>query len=238
MKHRGQAIFSSTNEDAPIDKLTFKDLGMEDEASVFWADFTWQWADRWQFSFNYSSFDTNGFNATSKSFEFGDLDVEIGAAVTTDFDMKLYIADVTWDFYKSDKAHLGVGVGLHAVDLDLDMLAEVGVNVGGEGGTVELRSEQASALAPLPNVSLVGGVMVTENVYIGGHLGFFSLTYDKYDGSLFSARGSVEWRPWENFGFGAAYQYVEMDLSVDGSTKQEDYDLKFYGPILFLSVGF
>jgi len=238
MAHRGDASLSSTRDDAPVDKLTFKDLGMSDKTKVFWADFTWQFAERWQVSVNYSSFDADGLTTTTRGGNFGGLDWSIGAALSTDFEMELYIVDVTWDVWKTDKAHLGVGLGLHAADLNLDMLLEVGADIGGIGGAVEARSEQASVLAPLPNISLVGGVMVAENVYVGGHMGFFSLKYDKYDGDLFSARGAVEWRPWKNVGFGAAYQYVDIDLAVDSTHSNEFYDMEFYGPILFLSVGF
>jgi len=238
MSHQGKASFAATRDDAPVDKLSFSDLGFDDSTKVFWGDFTWQFADRWQVSLNYSSFDADGFKSATESGNFGDLDWEIGAALTSSFDMKLYIADITWDFLKTDKAHLGVGVGLHAVDLDLDVLLEVGADIGGSGGTAEVKAEQASALAPLPNISIVGGIMLGEKVYLGGHAGYFSLNYDKYDGELFSIRGALEWRPWKHFGFGAAYQFVDLNVEVDGSSSQEFYDLEFYGPVLFVSAGF
>ena len=118
------------------------------------------------------------------------------------------------------------------------MLLEVGAAIGGEGGFIPVDADAASLLAPLPNVSLSGGYLIADKVYLSGSLGFFSLEYDNYDGSLFSARAAVEWRPWQHVGLGAAYQYVELDLEVEGDSKQEDYDFEFYGPVLFLSVGF
>ena len=48
----------------------------------------------------------------------------------------------------------------------------------------------------------------------------------------------VEWRPWEHFGLGAAYQYVDINFEVDRSNSTERFDVRFYGPVLFLSVGF
>ena len=241
MNHKGEASFSSTRDGNPIDELNFPELGVDDRTSVVWADFTWQFADRWQFSLNYSSFEGNGFKTATDGGNFGGIDWQVGAALTTDFDMKLYIADVTWDFVKTDKAHIGIGAGLHAADLDMGLLAEVAVGIGGIGGiggTTEIRSDRASVLAPLPNISMVGGVMLGEKVYLSGHAGYFSLSYDKYDGELISLRGSLEWRPWEHVGLGAAYQYVDIDLEVDDSDSQDFFDMKFYGPILFLSVGF
>jgi hypothetical protein len=238
MNHTGKASFSSTNDNAIRDLLGFNELGMDDDTTVLWGDFTWQFAERWQFSFNYSSFDANGFRMATKDGNFGDIDWSVGAALTSKFELEMYIVDFTWDFVKTENAHVGIGLGLHAMDLDLDVVAEVGVDIGGMGGVVEVRQEHTSVLAPLPNISLVGGIMLGENVYLDGHAGYFTLDYDKYGGELISLRGGIEWRPWRNFGFGAAYQYIDLNLKVDGSSSQDRYDLRFHGPILFFSAGF
>ena len=238
MNHRGKAELAVTRPDAPIDKLTFTDLGLTDETEVFWGDINWQFAERWKFRLNYSSFDATGEQIQTTGGNFEDLEWEAGARLSTDFEMELYIADITWDFLKTENAHLGVGVGIHAVDLDLGLVLEVGVSVDDESDFVEVGREGTSVLAPLPNLSLTGGYQIGEKVYLHGSLGLFSLEYDKYDGNLFSARAGVEWRPWEHVGLGAAYQYVEVDLKVDRSNSREFYDFEFYGPILFLSVGF
>lgn len=238
MKHRGNATLAATRPDAPVDELTFTDLGLTDETEVFWGDFAWQFAERWKFRLNYSSFDATGERVQTTGGNWDDLEWGVGARLSTDFEMELYIADLTWDFLKTEKGHMGVGLGLHAVDLDLGVLLEVGAEIGGEGGFIPVDADATSVLAPLPNVSLSGGYLIADKVYLSGSLGFFSLEVDKYDGSLFSARAAVEWRPWEHFGLGAAYQYVELELDVDRDSKQEYYDFEFYGPILFLSVGF
>jgi hypothetical protein len=238
MSHRGNATFAATRPGAPIDELTFTDLGLTNETSVFWGDFAWQFAERWKFRLNYSSFDANGERVQTTGGNWNDLEWGIGARLSTDFEMELYIADLTWDFLKTEKGHLGVGAGIHAVDIDLAVALEVGGGINGSGDFVEVDSDANSVLAPLPNVSLSGGYLIADKVYLSGSLGFFSLEYDKYDGSLFSARAAVEWRPWQHVGLGAAYQYVNLELDVDGDSKQEYYDFRFYGPILFLSVGF
>ena len=238
MNHRGKAEMAVTRPDAPVDKLTFTDLGLSDETEVFWGDLNWQFAERWKFRLNYSSFDATGENVQTTGGNYEDLEWEVGTRLSSDFEMELYIADLTWDFLKTNNGHLGVGVGIHAVDLDLGLIAEVGASVGDDEGFVEIGREATSVLAPLPNLSLSGGYLIGDQVYLNGSLGFFSLKYDDYDGSLFSARASVEWRPWEHVGLGAAYQFVELELEVDRSSKREYYDFQFYGPVLFLSVGF
>jgi len=238
MNHRVNANFSVTRPGAPVDELTFKDLGLSDETEVFWGDFAWQFAERWKFRLNYSSFDAKGRRVQTTGGNWNDLEWGIGARLSTDFEMELYIADLTWDFLKTENGHLGVGVGLHAVDLDLGMILEAGASAGGEGDFVVVNADAASVLAPLPNLSVSGGYLIADKVYLHGSIGFFSLKYDKYDGNLFSARAALEWRPWKHVGLGAAYQYVQLELDVDRDSKQEYYDFEFYGPVLFLTFGF
>ncbi len=238
MNHRGKATMAVTRPNAPVDELTFSDLGLSDETEVFWGDLNWQISERWKFRLNYSSFDATGSKVQSTSGNWDDLDWTVGARLTTDFEMELYIADLTWDFLKTENGHLGVGVGMHAVDLSLGMLLEVGGSVGDEGDVIDVESDSTSLLAPLPNLSLTGGYRIGDSVYLQATLGLLSLDYDEYDGTLFSARGAVEWRPWKHVGLGAAYQYIEVELDVEKNSKQEYYDFEFYGPVLFLSVGF
>ena len=120
----------------------------------------------------------------------------------------------------------------------MDLLLQVGGSIGGGSGSIEVRSEQASVLAPLPNLSFSGGWRFGEKFYLTGQLGWMSLSYDKYDGDLFSARGQLEWRVLKNLGLGVAYQYVDLDVTVNEERSSELYDFRFYGPILFVSVGF
>jgi len=238
MNHRGKATLAVTRPDAPVDELTFRSLGLDDKTDVFWGDLSWQFAERWNFRVNYSSFDTSGQRIAATGGNFKGIDWGVGARLSTDFELELYIADLTWDLLKSENGHLGFGVGLHAADIDVGLLVEVGASIDGDSGFVTLGDEASSLLAPLPNLSLSGGFMIGDRVYLNGSLAYMSLSYDKYDGRLFSARGAVEWRPWEHVGLGLAYQYVDMDLEIDEEDKAQLYDFEFYGPVLFLSVGF
>ena len=163
---------------------------------------------------------------------------EVGASLKSEFDIDLYIVDITWDFVQTDNARLGLGVGLHVADLDFDLDAEARLIVDDKEVSVDLGRVQTDFTAPLPNITLSGAMTLVEKVYLTASAGYFTLNYDKYDGELISLRGGVEWRPWKHFGIGAAYQYVDVDLTIDGSNRKQKYDMKFHGPILFVSAGF
>ena len=240
MEHKGDGSISSTRETLPLDKLTFTDLGLGDDTGIGWARLVWQFAESWQFSLTYASFDASGFSTASESGNFDGTEWEIGASLTSSLDIEFFVVDVTWDFLKTEKGRLGVGAGIHATDFDFDLLVEVFGSIGGEGGEdlIVIGREDASELAPLPNLTLGGSYRLAENVYFDAGIGWLSLSYDRYEGRLFAARSSFEWRAWKNVGFGLGYQHVDIMVDVDGSRSTERYDLEFYGPILFMSVGF
>jgi hypothetical protein len=237
--NKAKASFSSTREDSVIDRLSLSDLGMDDKNDVFWADVSWQISERFRLAGNYSSFEANGFREVSEGGNFADLEWTANASLTSNFDMELFIVDLTWDPIKTDNAHLGVGLGLHIADLSFLLAAEGELIVNGTPiVSAEPRVETASVTAPLPNLSVAGGISFGKNLYLMGDLGYLSLKYDKYDGELISARGGLEWRPVRHFGLGAGYQYVDVDLKVDETDSEERYNVRFYGPVLFVSVGF
>ena len=240
MDHRGNGSVASTRQNIPIDRLTFGDLGLGDDTGIIWAKFAWQFAEDLQVRLGYSRFDTSGFRVATASGNFDGIDWEGGAILTSNLDMHFFIADLNWDFYKGERGLLGAGVGLHAADFDFDLLVEVFANVDGEvdSGLITIGDEEASALAPLPNLSLIGGYKLAEDVYLEARAGYLSLSYDRYDGSLLSALASIEWRAWEKVGLGAAYQYVDVDVDVENPSSMERYDLQFHGPVLFVSIGF
>ena len=239
MNHNGDGYIVSTRPNLPLDRVTFTDLDLDDDVDIFWANINWQISNRWKFGFSYSGFDTNGLTVASADGNFEGIDWTVGAALASSLDVDFFIADISYDFLLKENARLGLGAGLHAADLEFDLLVGVFASVG--GGDFEffpLAVEEAAVLAPMPNVSLVGGYAFGDKVYIEGRAGWFSLSYDKYKGDLLSLRVSAEWRPWRRVGIGAGYQLVDIDVEIEGSRGNEFFDLEFDGPILFVSVGF
>jgi hypothetical protein len=49
---------------------------------------------------------------------------------------------------------------------------------------------------------------------------------------------ALEYRLTKHIGVGAGYNYVDMDLTIDKSNREDEYNLKYTGPVLYLSAGF
>lgn len=239
MNHTGDGYVVSTRPDLPFDKLTFRDLNLNDDEDIVWFNLNWQFSSRWQLGLSYSSFDSEGLAIASTGGNYDGVEWVAGAVLATRLDVEFVIADVYYDFLQTEKGRLGVGLGVHTADMDFNL--QVGVFSSVDGGEVEfvpVAFDESSFLAPLPNLSLVGGYRVAENVYVEGRAGWLSLSYDNYEGDLLSLRFSAEWRPWKTVGIGVGYQFVDVDVDRDGSRGTDTYDLEFDGPIVFLSAGF
>lgn len=241
MKHKADSVFRSTREDRfPID-LDMNDLGMDKKATTVWAGFTWQFADSWGISATYAGFDSDGDIAAARDGNFGDIEWGANATLVSELALDLYIVDLTWDFINTDRTNVGVGLGLHIADLSasIDATLEADINGTPIDPPIDLGTETAAVTAPLPNVLVRAGHRFGDSWYLSGTAGYFGLKVDNVDGELVSLRGSLEWRPGGGlFGAGLGYQYVDINVEDEGGRRTNEYDIQFYGPILFFQLGF
>jgi hypothetical protein len=238
MDHNADVSFSSTRDGREPVVLDLDDLGMDKSAGVLWLGLDWQFADSWGVNFSYTDYDGDGIVTASEEGNFGDIEWTADAALDSYFDLKLFIVDFHWDFINTERSHFGVGVGLHVADIDSGIAFSLDGNVNGQVIEIDSGFETATVTAPLPNVSLRAGHRFGEKWYLSGTQGYFDLTVDNVNGELITARGSLEWRAFKNFGFGLGYQYVTIDVKEDESDRQNRIDADFYGPVLFVSAAF
>ncbi|HKL54353.1 MAG TPA: hypothetical protein VJ902_10360 [Wenzhouxiangellaceae bacterium] len=236
--HKADAAFGATLDDNPVVDLTLPDLGVGDDKSVFWADLSWKMSQRWKWDFTYSSFAGNGLIEARRSGNFGEIEFDAGASLSSDIDVDVFITDITYDLVSTDRGRFGIGAGFHVTRVDFDLLATIDVMTEDGGLQQVARSQTMDVLAPLPTLSITGSYRLLDKVRLSADVGYLSLNIDKYDGGIFSARTQIEWRPWQRIGIGAGYQFIDLDLDVDQGRIDERYDLELTGPTLFLTFGF
>ena len=158
----------------------------------------------------------------------------IGASVASNFNTKYYILQGGYSFVRSDRANIGVGVGLHVMQLSASISAELSAN----GMTTDLGTGASDSTAPLPNVYFFGDYAFTPKLAATASIGWFGLEVDKYDGELVSLSANLEYRPWDSFGIGLGYSLVNIDLSIDETDSLVDFEIDASGPRLYFAAGF
>ena len=93
-------------------------------------------------------------------------------------------------------------------------------------------------LAPLPTVGLYTTFQVMPRVTVNARADYLSLGIDDYDGSVLNAQASVAYRVMERVGIGVGYRYVDYDLDVDKDDYVASFDYQFWGPSVFIEIGF
>lgn len=217
--------------------LDLETLGLDDDEIQPFLHGKIRFNERWRL-------DLHAFGTDRGSTKEADFDVDLGEAgtipvgvsVRTNFSAAIYAARVGYSFLRTPRSEIGAGFGLHVADLDVGISGDL--NVGDSEDVPFTVSENADVLAPLPTVGLFASYAFTDTLSVHGQLGYFTLSYDKYDGSLVDLFAMIEYRPFENVGFGAGYSLMDADLGIDGDRKRDSFELNFKGPILYTKVGF
>ena len=238
MNQTANVEVSSTRTGRPDINLDLDDLGMDDNATTFRAGVNWQFADKWGTSLTYSSFSTDGRETASESGNFGDIEWEADATLSSDYDLDLYIWNLNWNFVNTERTNFGVAAGLHIADISMAIAFEATAIINGQEVVVDSGSESTSLTAPLPNIGLQIGHRFGENLYLSGRAGYFTLKVDDVDGELVTAQAGLEWRPAKHFGVGIGYQYLTIDFDEKESDRKNTLEIDSHGPVLFLALGF
>lgn len=238
MPHKATGSVSATLESRPKRTLKIKDLGLDDRQWVFWGSFDWRFAERWELGATYTDLSVSGLREFQSSGNFEEIEWDVSASLESSMKIELYIVDVSWDFLKTESAHIGVGAGLHVADAELAIAVAARASVEDQAASGTRRSASTDVTAPLLNMTLDAGWTPHRNVYLSATLGYLDLKVGDYDGRLLSARATAEWRPTRRLGLGAGFQHIDIDLDVERSNRGDQFRLKLSGPILFLSYGF
>ena len=226
---------SSTIKGEPTDSLSTSDLDIGDGDTQPYFGFRWRFTDRWRLTFNYFGLDNEG--SVRRDFDeliFGIIEAKGFLAVDTSFKTDFYVTQVGYSLLKNDRAELGIGAGLHVVDLDASLKVSGAIN--NAGGSVQ--SDSSDLTMPLPNILGFGTYAFTPKLSLDGSIGWFGLNYDEYSGNLVTLSANLEYRLTDHFGIGVGYNFVDMNLEIEQSRRDDEYNLEYTGPVLYVSAGF
>jgi hypothetical protein len=220
----------------PVTVINFDRVGLKETDSSHWLSATWRSAkSRWGLWFANWRYDVNGSRTWQDAIELpGRGDIPVGATVQSDFDANWYVLEATWSFVQTDTFDSGIGLGIHAVDLDTTLSAEVEL---GDGG-VEVVRGNLDTLAPLPNVMAYLYWNPPGHWDFEARYGWFGLDYDKYDGRMTNSHINVNFALSQRLSIGVGYQYVHLDVDVEEKRYMQIYDIDFDGPVAMLRFRF
>lgn len=219
--------------------LDFGTVGLKDRDTSHYVSLLWRsrksrwgtWIANWRF-------DATGSRVWNDKIPINqETSIPAGASVTSDFDAKFYIAELTYSIFSNEQVDAGVGFGFHTVDLETNLVASVNVGELEE----ELIRGEIDSLAPLPNVTGYTVWRFRPRWSLRGRLGWFGLSVDKFSGDMITAIARLDFHLTERWTLGAGYQFISFDVDVDEIEDEgykEIYDLDFQGPMVLVSLTF
>ena len=220
----------------PVTIINFDRAGLEETDASHWLSMNWRSSEsRWGAWFGTWRYDVGSSRTWKDEITLPDgPTIPVGAKVESSFDVKWYILEATYSFYRSDTVDTGIGFGLHTVDIDTQLTAQIGI---GEE-KLEVAHGRIDALAPLPNILAYLHWNFLPKWNLTSRYGWFGMNYDKYSGLMTNAHVMVSYEISDRVSLGGAYQFVKLDLDIEEDDMTQIYDLDFDGPMAYLRFRF
>jgi len=156
--YQAEGEFSSIRDGRPDISIDLDDLGLDENAVSPTIGAIINFGRSWTLRLDYFGYHDDATETAGFEFDFGGITFPVGARIDSSLDMDLYVANLSYNFIHSERARLGVGVGVHTADIDLGVSGKIRVG----GIETELGSGSADVLAPLPNLYIAGAYSFTE----------------------------------------------------------------------------
>jgi hypothetical protein len=208
------------------------DLSFDERPALPYALMNVRLGERWRLELEGFKIGRDSNRTIDRVISIGDTDFPIGATLASRFDTAVYRMSGGYSFVRQGNSEAGVAFGLHATKFDFGVSETV-------GGRVAV----SDALAPLPTLGVYGYHALSPTWLLFGRADVFSLTYDRYHGSLINLNVGAEYRVVKWLGLGFGYRHVRLDLKAkaDGPVTAAEwvgeFDYRYSGPTLYMSVG-
>jgi len=221
-------------EGVPDIGVDLKDLGLDEKTVSPIKGGVVNFRKRWTLRLDYFGYHDDGKKTADNEFNFDDITFHVGSRLDSSLDIDLYVANLSYNFIHTKRARLGVGVGVHAADINLKVSGKVYLD------SVErnLGTGNEDLLAPLPNLYVMGAYSFIDRSIVRVGAGGMSLNSGDWDGSLYFVNTFVEYWPFRYAGLGTGYRYLTADVEYEPGHKKETYDVDLPGPVIYITASF
>lgn len=207
------------------------ELKLSESDSTFSAEFTWNFGKRWSMRMQY--FESTGSSTAllEEDVEWEDLVFLAGTNATSgsEFELTRFVWGRTMD--NSPDYDLELSAGFHW----LHVSAFIEGTVETPGGS-EFAREGSSVDAPLPNIGFSYTHSLSPNWAIRARLDWFNADVDPYDGVFINASVGANFALNDRFNIGANYNYVELDVGVNGDNWRGEIETRYKGIYVYIGA--
>ena len=206
-------------------------LSVSQSDETFAAEFGWRMGERWTMRMQYFDSTGSGTAILEEDVEWEDLVFLEGTSATAGTQFQLTRA--VWDYMILNKpnSRLGLSVGFHWLYIrgfiEGTVLEQGGATTAGESASVD---------APLPNIGFTYAHALSSRWGFRTRLDWFSADIHPYDGIFINASAGFFYRMTERFGAGFNYNFVQLDVGVDGDNWRGEVETRYDGLYVYLAA--
>ena len=207
------------------------ELRLSQSDSTVAGEFLWRYGKRWSMLMQY--FDSTGDNTAilEEDVEWEGLTFLAGTRASAGSGFELTRFFWAYNLSKKPNTDYGIGAGFHWLHIDAYI-----------AGTVETPSgpvsdgAKASVDAPLPNIGFWYMRSLSPRWAFRTRLDYFNADIHPYDGTFVNASLGFNYRVSEWFGIGVNYNFVKLDVGVDGDNWRGEIESRYDGIYVYIGA--
>lgn len=211
-------------------------FGLEESDELLWAEVEWLFGRRAQLSLSYFDHERDAVRRLDQEVVFGDVVFPVAGEVATGFDLRVAELAFTYWLVQRPGGGLGLQLAVSALDFEARATARVSVPIL---GPVVIEQETAAAELPVPTVGLEARLMPSRFWRIDAEAAWLPrVEVEDWEGEALSFAVDVEFRPFDNVGFGLGWSHWEIEADLEEPDLTGELDLSVEGPRAFVRLAF
>ena len=224
----------NSNQGQTGDNVDLKDdLGVDQDASSFWATAEWRFAPRHRIGINYSQFKLTGTRTLTRNIVIDDETYQAGASLSSELKLQIIPIAYSYSLIKTGNDELAATIGVHWTRVSFK--AQGSASLNGSDANADVSAE---ADLPLPLIGLRYDHNFSQHWSAGLQGAYFPLNFGNLDGDIWTARTYVEYRFSKHVGLGFAVEGFQLNVESSSGSWQGEVKYGYWGPQIYLKSRF
>lgn len=173
-----------------------------------------------------------------KAIEWDDVVYDVGAELSTSFNTQVYKLAYKYSIVQNESVELMVSGGVSAFSNQVEFAGDARV-IGPDGepiGDASFEYRKTHKVLPVPVIGVACDFAFSRSLISRGSVEYFTYSTGSWDAALTDARVSLDWMPWDHWGFGLGYNYVGLAGHIDRSSHRFRLTYSYDGAIAYVTM--
>ncbi len=228
---RGGPFFANFDTKVRVQGVDFDQdalLGADETTVALFAK--WRITPKLHLNLGYSKISRDDTTTFSAGTPIGGITVPAGTTLALDYETSSLPIALEYAFVKNSKTEFGVEAGVAVTKIKNTVRIRV-------PGAPTLTPVSDDVTEPLPSIGLFWHQAFSSQWMFMGSARYLGLEIGDIDADFVDAFAGIEWRPFKNVGFGAAYLYNDADGKITVAGTESNFNYTYDGPFAYLMIG-